>query len=142
MTRIDRRRLVQLSGAGALMAGTGGLGGILATGRAPAYAQGTALHWLGWADFGAGSVPLVRRRAGRLPQILVRGDRLQRRQVSGNLGRVPRRRQENEGQGSAVRPDRGPYFRRRAGLVVPLSVVVGRQGDRRRQEDRGAEQQG
>ena len=39
MTRINRRRFVQLSGAGALAAGTGGLAGILASGRAPAYAQ-------------------------------------------------------------------------------------------------------
>src|SRR5437879_10322830 len=51
MSRIDRRRFVQLSGAGALTAGTGGLAGILASGRAPAYAQGTAVHWLRWADF-------------------------------------------------------------------------------------------
>ena len=40
MTQIHRRRLLQLSGAGALAAGTGGLAGILASGRAPAYAQG------------------------------------------------------------------------------------------------------
>ncbi|HYU13050.1 MAG TPA: extracellular solute-binding protein [Stellaceae bacterium] len=51
MARIDRRRFVQLSGAGALMAGSGGLAGILASGRAPAYAQGTTVHWLRWADF-------------------------------------------------------------------------------------------
>jgi len=42
MKRIDRRRFVQLSGAGALAA-TGGLAGILASGRAPAYAQGTSV---------------------------------------------------------------------------------------------------
>src|SRR5207248_4586021 len=83
-----------------------------------------------------------RRRFGRLSQILVRGDRLQGRQVPGNLGRVPRRWQETEGQGPAVRPDRRSHLRRRARLVVPLSVVVGRQGDRRRQEDRRAQQQG
>ena len=51
MARIDRRRLLKLSGAGAVAAGTGGLAGILATGRAPAYAQGTTLHWLRWSDF-------------------------------------------------------------------------------------------
>src|SRR6266404_974059 len=44
MSRIDRRRFVQLSGAGALTAGSGGLAGILASGRAPAYAQGSAVH--------------------------------------------------------------------------------------------------
>jgi ABC-type glycerol-3-phosphate transport system substrate-binding protein len=51
MSRIDRRRFVQLSGAGALAAGSGGLAAILASARAPAYAQGTAVHWLRWADF-------------------------------------------------------------------------------------------
>ena len=51
MQRIDRRRLLKLSGAGALTAGTGGLAGILASGRAPAFAQGTSLHWLKFVDF-------------------------------------------------------------------------------------------
>jgi len=60
MTRIDRRRLVQLSSAGALMAGSGGLAGILASGRAPAYAQGTTVHWLRWSDFVPASDQLLR----------------------------------------------------------------------------------
>ncbi len=51
MTRINRRRFTQLSGAGALAAGTGGLAGILASGRAPAYGQTATVHWLRWADF-------------------------------------------------------------------------------------------
>src|SRR5580704_13471199 len=51
MARIDRRRLLKLSGAGAIAARTGGLAAILASGRAPAYAQVTAVHWLRWADF-------------------------------------------------------------------------------------------
>jgi multiple sugar transport system substrate-binding protein len=51
MTQIHRRRVLALSGAGALAAGTGGLAGILASGRAPAYAQGTTLHWLKFVDF-------------------------------------------------------------------------------------------
>jgi len=34
-----------------MAATAGGLAGILATGRAPAYAQGTAIHWLKWNDF-------------------------------------------------------------------------------------------
>src|ERR1700720_3873893 len=50
MRRIHRRRLLQLSGASTLTAG-GGLAGILASGRAPAFAQGTALHWLKFVDF-------------------------------------------------------------------------------------------
>ena len=40
MARIHRRKLLQLSGAGAVAAKTGGIAAILATGRAPAYAQG------------------------------------------------------------------------------------------------------
>src|ERR1700744_4900713 len=50
MRRIQRRKLLKLSGAGTLAAG-GGLAGILASGRAPAYAQGQTMHWLRWADF-------------------------------------------------------------------------------------------
>jgi multiple sugar transport system substrate-binding protein len=50
MQRIHRRRLLKLSGASTLTAG-GGLAGILASGRAPAFAQGTALHWLKFVDF-------------------------------------------------------------------------------------------
>jgi len=51
MARIDRRRLLKLSGAGALAASSGGIAAILAAGRAPAYAQGTTIHWLRWTDF-------------------------------------------------------------------------------------------
>lgn len=43
MPRIKRRKLLQLSG--------GGLAGILASRKAPAYAQGTELHWLKFVDF-------------------------------------------------------------------------------------------
>ena len=51
MPRFSRRRLLKVSGSGAVAAGTGGLAGILASGRAPAYAQGTTVHWLKWNDF-------------------------------------------------------------------------------------------
>ncbi len=51
MKQIRRRTALQLSGASALAAGTGGLAGILASGRAPAYAQERTIHWLRWADF-------------------------------------------------------------------------------------------
>ena len=51
MQRIDRRRVLKLSGAGAAAAGSGGIAGILASGRAPAFAQGTTLHWLKFVDF-------------------------------------------------------------------------------------------
>src|ERR1700739_4448319 len=60
MSRIDRRRFVQLSGAGALTAGSGGLAGVPAAGRAPAYAQGTTVHWLRWSDFVPASDQLLR----------------------------------------------------------------------------------
>src|SRR5438876_15570 len=60
MTRIDRRRFVQMSGAGAAVAGSGGLAAILASGRAPAYAQGTSVHWLRWADFVPASDQLLK----------------------------------------------------------------------------------
>src|ERR1700752_558055 len=49
MRRINRRRLLKLSAASTVFAG--GLTGILASGRAPAFAQGTALHWLKFVDF-------------------------------------------------------------------------------------------
>ena len=42
MTRIDRRRVLQLSGAGMASAAGGGLAAILASGRAPAFAQGAS----------------------------------------------------------------------------------------------------
>ncbi|MSP00866.1 MAG: extracellular solute-binding protein [Acetobacteraceae bacterium] len=48
MPRVSRRNLLKLSGTGVA---AGGLAGILASGRAPAYAQGTTMHWLKWNDF-------------------------------------------------------------------------------------------
>src|SRR6516165_5503402 len=50
MQSITRRRLLQLSG-GALTAASGGLAGIVAAGRAPAFAQGTTLHWVRGSDY-------------------------------------------------------------------------------------------
>ncbi|MSP29194.1 MAG: extracellular solute-binding protein [Acetobacteraceae bacterium] len=51
MSRISRRGLLKLSGTGAVAAGSGGLAGVFASGHAPAYAQGTTVHWLKWNDF-------------------------------------------------------------------------------------------
>src|SRR5437899_4546972 len=51
MTLVTRRRVLQFSGAGAVSAGTGGLAAILASGRAPAFAQGTTLHWVRGSDY-------------------------------------------------------------------------------------------
>jgi multiple sugar transport system substrate-binding protein len=42
---------LQVSGAGAAAAQAGGIAAILASGRTPAYAQQTTLHWLRWNDF-------------------------------------------------------------------------------------------
>src|SRR5499433_2009955 len=55
MTTVTRRNV--LKGGTALV---GGLAGILATGRAPAYAQGTTVHWLRWADFVPSSDQLLK----------------------------------------------------------------------------------
>jgi ABC-type glycerol-3-phosphate transport system substrate-binding protein len=60
MAQIRRRKTLQLSAASALAAGTGGLAGILATGRAPAYAQTQTMHWLRWADFVPASDQLLK----------------------------------------------------------------------------------
>jgi multiple sugar transport system substrate-binding protein len=60
MARIHRRKFLKLSAAGTGAAATGGLAAILATGRAPAYAQGTTVHWLRWNDFVPSSDQLLR----------------------------------------------------------------------------------
>jgi multiple sugar transport system substrate-binding protein len=61
MARIGRRKLIGLAGAGAVAAKTGGIAAILAAGRAPAYAQGTTLHWLRWSDFVPASDEVLKR---------------------------------------------------------------------------------
>ena len=60
MPRIGRRKLLKLSGAGALAARTGGTAAILASGQAPTYAQGATVHWLRWNDFVPSSDALLR----------------------------------------------------------------------------------
>jgi multiple sugar transport system substrate-binding protein len=49
--RVNRRTFLKVGGAVGLAAGLGGLEGILAAQRAPAYAQGTKLHLVRWNDF-------------------------------------------------------------------------------------------
>ena len=61
MARISRRKFMKVTGAGAAAATSGGLAGILATGRPPAYAQTTTVHWLRWNDFVPASDQLLRR---------------------------------------------------------------------------------
>jgi multiple sugar transport system substrate-binding protein len=60
MTRIARRRVLKLSASGAVAAQAGGLAAILASGRAPALAQETTVHWLRWADFVPASDTLLK----------------------------------------------------------------------------------
>src|SRR5436305_11820718 len=54
MARLDRRKFLQ--------SGAGGLAGILASGRAPAIAQSTTVHWLRLGDFVPASDTLLRRK--------------------------------------------------------------------------------
>jgi len=61
MSRLGRRRFLKLSGAGAVAARTGGLAAILQAGHAPAYAQGTVIHWLRWNDFVPASDEVLRK---------------------------------------------------------------------------------
>jgi multiple sugar transport system substrate-binding protein len=61
MARIGRRKLLKLSGAAALAGQSGGLAAILASGRAPAYAQAATLHWLRWNDFVPASDEVLRK---------------------------------------------------------------------------------
>src|SRR5712672_4481656 len=56
MTIVTRRKVLK-SGAAVV----GGMAGILATGRAPAFAQGTTVHWLRWNDFVPASDQLLRK---------------------------------------------------------------------------------
>ena len=53
MARIARRRVLALSASG-------GMAAILASGRAPALAQETQIHWLRWADFVPASDALLK----------------------------------------------------------------------------------
>ena len=50
-SRVDRRTFLKVGGAVGVVAAAGGLEGILAAHRAPAYAQGTKLHIVRWVDF-------------------------------------------------------------------------------------------
>src|SRR5205085_4923067 len=68
MTNITRRRALQLSGIGAASAATGGLAGILASGRAPAFAQGTTLHWGRGSDYVPVSDQTIKTKINELAQ--------------------------------------------------------------------------
>src|SRR3981081_1910933 len=49
LSQLDRRTFIKTAGVAA--AAVGGIEGILAARRAPAFAQGTKLHWVRWVDF-------------------------------------------------------------------------------------------
>src|SRR5438552_538874 len=57
MARVTRRNFLKLSASGAVAANAGSL----ASGRAPAFAQETQLHWLRWSDFVPASDELLRK---------------------------------------------------------------------------------
>src|SRR6266566_4761039 len=61
MARFTRRNFLKLSGSGAVAAKTGGMAAILASGRAPAFAQSSAVHWLRWVDFVPASDEVMRK---------------------------------------------------------------------------------
>src|SRR6266852_1270976 len=61
MARVSRRNFLKLSGGGAIAAKTGGIAAILASGRAPAFAQATNVHWLRWVDFVPASDEVMRK---------------------------------------------------------------------------------
>src|SRR6476659_9421048 len=61
MARVTRRKFLKVSGAGAVAAKAGGMAGILAAGKAPAYAQAATVHWLKWNDFVPASDVLLRK---------------------------------------------------------------------------------
>lgn len=61
MARIGRRTFLKLTGTGAIATRTGGMAAILASSRAPAYAQTSTVHWLRWNDFVPASDELLRK---------------------------------------------------------------------------------
>jgi multiple sugar transport system substrate-binding protein len=60
MAHSNRRQFLKRSGAGVLAARTGGMAAILASHRAPAFAQATTVHWLRWNDFVPASDEVLR----------------------------------------------------------------------------------
>ena len=61
MPCIHRRKFLTRYGGGALAVKVSGIAGILASGRAPAFAQGTTLHWLRVNDFVPASDAFLRK---------------------------------------------------------------------------------
>ena len=61
MSKIRRRGVIKSAAGVTALASAGGMAGILASGRAPAIAQTTTVHWLRWNDFVPASDQLLRR---------------------------------------------------------------------------------
>jgi len=99
MTRIDRRRLLKVSGAGAVAASIGGLAAILAAGRAPDYGQTTSLQWLKFVDFVPVSHQLLRGRSQR---------RARKRSASSSMSRRSRGMEIQARITSAIQSATGP----------------------------------
>ena len=60
MVKTKRRSVLKLAGGTAAVS-LGGMAGILASGRTPAYAQQKTVHWLRWVDFVPASDALLRK---------------------------------------------------------------------------------
>jgi multiple sugar transport system substrate-binding protein len=60
MVKTKRRSVLKLAGGTAAVS-LGGMAGILATGRTPAFAQQKTVHWLRWVDFVPASDALLRK---------------------------------------------------------------------------------
>ena len=105
MARVTRRKFLKVSGAGALAAKAGGMAGILATGRAPAYAQATTVHWLRWNDF----VPAS-------DQLLAQG--------AAARGREGARHQDQPRDGQRQRPAAAHHRGASSRAPVPTSIML------------------
>ena len=92
MARVTRRKFLKASGAGALAAKTGGMAGILAASKAPAYAQATTVHWLKWTTSFRPATRFCANRCWRKPRRRLASRSTSRRSASMTSRRVRRRR--------------------------------------------------
>jgi len=79
---INRRTFIKISGAVGVVAAAGGLEGILLSRTAPAYAQGTRLHWVRWVDFIPEADVELKRQAAEASKAL--GADIQLETINGN----------------------------------------------------------
>src|SRR6195256_2939175 len=82
MAKTKRRSVLKLAGGTAAVS-LGGMAGILATGRTPAYAQQRTVHWLKWVDFVPATDTLFRKEM--MPEAeKALGVKMNRETVNGN----------------------------------------------------------